>query len=376
MDEHTHKQAMTRRQFVRWLTAAGLGATLLSCDNPTPAPSQGAQATSTPLASPTSPPVARATNTPLPSPASPEVAQATNPPGATSTSLPAPATETAPPPPAPSPTPREAAYLAVARGGDPKAITRAAVAALGGIERFVKAGDDVIVKPNICVDYRSYEYAATTNPEVVAALVELCLGAGAKHVRVMDNPFGGSPESAYARSGIAEAVAAAGGRMEAMVPAKFRETDIPEGRDIRRWPVYQGVLAADVVINVPIAKHHNLARLTLGGKNLMGVIQNRGGIHRDLGQRIADLVSLVRPQLTVVDAVRTLMNHGPTGGNLGDVRLTETVIASHDVVAADAYAATLFDLTGPDIAYVRAAAEMGLGTLDLDAIRVEEIPVG
>jgi uncharacterized protein (DUF362 family) len=273
---------------------------------------------------------------------------------------------------APSPA-ADQAYLAVARGEEPRAITRAALAALGGIERFVRSGHDVIVKPNICVDYRSYEYGATTNPEVVAALVELSLGAGAKRVRVMDLPFGGSPESAYATSGIAEAVKAAGGQMEIMNGAKFRQTEIPEGRDIRNWQVYQEILLADVVINVPVAKHHSLARLSLGGKNLLGVVSTPSLIHANLAQRIADIVSLVRPTLTVVDAVRTLMAHGPTGGNLDDVRMTNTVIASHDIVAADAYAATLFDLTGSDVAYVRAAADMGLGTLDLGGVKLEEI---
>ena len=265
------------------------------------------------------------------------------------------------------------AYLAVARGQEPMAITRAALAAIGGIERFVKSGADVIVKPNICVDYRSYEYGATTNPEVVAALVELCLGAGAKRVRVMDMPFGGSPESAYARSGIEAAVKAAGGKMEVMNRAKFREVEIPTGRDLSSWEVYQDILTADVVIDVPVAKHHNLTRLSLAGKNLLGVILRPGRMHVNLGQRTADLVSLVRPTLTVVDAVRTLMAHGPTGGNLSDVRLTNTVIASHDIVAADAYAATLFELTGTNVPYVKAAADMGLGTLDLESIKIEEI---
>jgi len=261
----------------------------------------------------------------------------------------------------------------VARGTDPATITMAALAALGGIERFVKGGDDVIIKPNICTDYYPYEYAATTNPQVVATLVRLCLGAGAGRVRVTDFPFGGSAQSAYAMSGIADAVEAAGGEMEANNRNKFKMTAIPQGRDIQEWPIYQEVLNADVLIDVPIAKHHSLARLTLAGKNLMGVIQNRGQIHANLGQRIADLASIVRPQLTVVDAVRTLMNHGPTGGNLDDVRLTNTVIASHDIVAADAYAATLFGLAGADISYVKAAAEMGLGTLDLNSIEIEEI---
>lgn len=275
---------------------------------------------------------------------------------------------------APSPA-ADQAYLAVARGEEPRAITLAALAALGGIERFVKSGHDVIVKPNICVDYRSYEYGATTNPEVVATLVDLSLGAGAKRVRVMDLPFGGSPESAYATSGIAEAVKAAGGQMEVMNGAKFRATEIPAGRDIKNWQVYQEILLADVVINVPVAKHHSLARLSLGGKNLLGVVSTPSLIHANLGQRIADIVSLVRPTLTVVDAVRTLMAHGPTGGNLDDVRMSNTVIASHDIVAADAYAATLFDLTGSDVAYVRAAADMGLGTRELGGVKVEEIEV-
>lgn len=267
------------------------------------------------------------------------------------------------------------AYLSVARGADPAAITKAALAALGGIERFVRSGDEVIVKPNICVDYHPPEYAATTNPTVVATLVTLCLGAGARRVRVMDTPLGGTPESAYAVSGIGEAVRAAGGEMEVMSPVKFVETAIPKGRDITEWEVYQDVLDADVLIDVPIAKHHSLARLSLGCKNLMGVITKPNRMHRNLGQRVADLVSLVRPTLTVVDAVRILTAHGPTGGSLNDVQQTNTVIASHDIVAADAYAATLFGLTGADIGYVQAAAEMGLGTMELEDVKVEEISV-
>jgi uncharacterized protein (DUF362 family) len=265
-------------------------------------------------------------------------------------------------------------HLAVVRGADAAAITTAALAVLGGIERFVKPGHDVIIKPNLCTP-RAPEYAATTNPTVIGTLVQLCLGAGAQRVRVMDAPFGGPADETYAVTGIADAVAAAGGELEAMNPNKFREAPIPDGLDIRSWPIYQDILNADVVIDVPIAKHHSLARLTLGGKNLMGVVENRGRFHANLGQRIADLVSVVRPTLTVVDAVRTLMNHGPTGGSLDDVRQTDTVIASHDIVAADAYAATLFGLQGADIGYVRAAAEMGLGTLDLAGLRIEEIAV-
>jgi len=275
-------------------------------------------------------------------------------------------------PPAPT---GDQAYLAVAQGSDPAAITRAAITALGGIERFVRSGDDVIIKPNICVDYHPPEYAATTNPTVVATLVTLCLGAGARRVRVMDTPLGGTPESAYAVSGIGEAVRAAGGEMEVMSPVKFGEFAIPEGRDITAWEVYRDILETDVLIDVPIAKDHSLARLSLGCKNLMGVITDPPQFHRNLGQRVADLTSLVRPTLTVVDAVRILVAHGPTGGSLNDVQQTNTVIASHDIVAADAWAATLFGLTGADIGYVQAAAEMGLGAMELEDVKVEEISV-
>ena len=274
---------------------------------------------------------------------------------------------------APPPT-SDQAYMAVARGNDPAAITERALAAIGGIERFVKSGDDVILKPNICVNYNPPEYAATTNPTVVATLVRLCLGAGAKRVHVMDVPLGGTPESAYAISGIEAAVKAAGGEMEIMNPAKFVKTAIPEGQDIQSWKIYRDIMTADVD-QYPYRQTHLLARLSLGLKNLLGTITEPSQIHINLGQRVADLASAIRPTLTVVDAVRTLMANGPTGGNLNDVKQSDTVIACHDGVAADAWAATLFDLQGADIPYVKAAAQMGLGTLELANLKIEEINV-
>jgi len=267
-------------------------------------------------------------------------------------------------------------HLAVARGGQPEELVRAAMAALGGMERFVQSGDDVIIKPNICIAYHTFEYAATTNPWVVAELVRMCLEAGARRVRVMDSPFGGGPEEAYIRSGIQEQVTAAGGQMEIMTRFKFLPTQIPSGLDLRTKDIYDDVLQADVLIDVPIAKHHSLARLTLGMKNLMGVITNRPEMHANLGQRLADLTSRVRPHLTVVDAVRILMDHGPTGGSLDDVKQLDTVIASSDIVAADSYAATLFGLRPDDLDYVKAGASMGLGRSDLANLKTEEISVG
>lgn len=266
--------------------------------------------------------------------------------------------------------------LVVARGGEPEDLVRKAITALGGMERFVPKDARVVVKPNICVAYHSFEYAATTNPWVVAALVRLALEAGARSVQVMDFPFGGSAEEAYIRSGIQEQVQAAGGEMVSMPRFKYEEVDLPGAVDLTRTQVFKDVLEADVLIDVPIAKHHGQARLTLGMKNLMGLVLDRGAIHRNLGQRIADLASLFRPTLTVVDAVRILTAHGPSGGNLDDVQKLDTIIASADIVAADSYATSLFGMQPADIAYISAASKMGLGRSDLENLRIEEIAAG
>jgi uncharacterized protein (DUF362 family) len=191
----------------------------------------------------------------------------------------------------------------------------------------------------------------------------------------MDLPFSGPAQKAYTQSGIEEAVVAAGGETEVMDSLKYKMTEAPYGRRLTQIKIYQDILAADLVINVPIAKHHHTAGLTLGCKNLMGVIPNPGSFHNsgDLHQCIADLVSVVRPALTVMDAVRVLTNHGPNGGTLNDVARENTVMASHDVVAVDAYATRLFYRTPQHIGYIKKAAAMGLGTLDLDSIQIEEI---
>ena len=189
----------------------------------------------------------------------------------------------------------------------------------------------------------------------------------------MDMPFGGPADEAYQVSGIQAAVEQAGGEMQIMSPPGFREYRIPDGLDLTSWPIYADVLSCDVLIDVPIAKDHGSTRLSLGGKNLLGVILNAADIHTNIGQRTADLVSVCRPSLTVVDAVRVLTANGPTGGDLNDVERLDTVLASADIVAADAYAATLFDLTGADIPYVQAAYDMGLGEMDLDKVAVRAV---
>lgn len=265
--------------------------------------------------------------------------------------------------------------IVVVKGGEPEELVRNAVDALGGMKRFVKKGDNVIIKPNIGPAMRSYEYAATTNPWVVAAVVKMCLESGAGRVRVMDKPWSGTAESGFTNSGIREQVDKAGGEIELMSRFKFVSTDIPQGRDIKKWDIYEDILKADVLINIPIAKHHNSTGLTLGIKNLMGAINNAQMFHLNIHQRIADLASRIRPTLNIIDAVRILVANGPTGGNLNDVRKLDTIIASADIVAADSYATSLFGLTPADLPSIKIAVDMGIGQSDLSKLKIRELTV-
>jgi uncharacterized protein (DUF362 family) len=266
--------------------------------------------------------------------------------------------------------------LVVARGGEPQILVERALAAIGGMERFVPKDGWVIIKPNICNSYNSFEYASTTNPLVVAALVRLCLGAGAKKVQVMDSPFGGTAANAYVSSGIAEQVGLAGGEMIDMPGFKFKEVAVKDPVKLKSCFIYEDVFKADLVINVPIAKTHSLAKLTLGMKNMMGLIQNREYFHSWMGERLTDLNRKIHPALTVIDAIRILTANGPTGGNLDDVKQLDTIIVSTDVVAADSYATGLFGLRPEDVGSIVEATKVGFGESDLNNLRIEELSVG
>jgi uncharacterized protein (DUF362 family) len=269
-------------------------------------------------------------------------------------------------------------YLAVARGGDdPEALVRRAVEALGGMGRFVPRGAKVLIKPNLCISGRSYEYAVTTNPWVVGALVKLAREAGAARVLVFDNPTTGSSEDAFASSGIAAQVSAAGGELEYVASMKFKPVELPGAQWLKQSFIYDEVLNADVLINVPIAKHHNLTGLTLGMKNQLGTLRDRPEVHASIPHKLVDLTAFLRPTLTIVDAVRILVANGPTGGSLDDVQKLDTVIATHDPVAADAYTTRLFGWTDPNrLLNVKYGAEQSIGRNDLENLTIQEIPVG
>jgi uncharacterized protein (DUF362 family) len=248
---------------------------------------------------------------------------------------------------------------------------RAALAALGGMERFVKRGDNVVVKPNVLTG-RAPQYATTTNPQVLAAIVRMCLEAGAAKVVVLDRPTS-SARQAFDVSGITAAVGAAGGSVKLLSDRNFERVEIPKGRVLTSWPLVTDVFDADVFINVPIAKTHGMAVLTMSMKNLMGIMGGeRGTIHQDFAQKIVDVNTLVRPHLVVLDATRILIRNGPTGGDLKDVKLTKTIVAGTSQVAVDAFGTTLFNMKPTDLDYLVRASEQGLGVIDLSRLVVSE----
>ncbi len=264
---------------------------------------------------------------------------------------------------------KETPIVAVAEGQDYAAITRSAVDALGGMGRFVKPGNTVVVKPNIGWDRRP-EQAATTHPLVVRGLVEECLKAGAKKVKVFDNSNNDARRS-YENSGIPAALKDLKDvEVKFMEDERFKKVDL-KGVFLKEWELYGEALSADVFINVPIAKHHSTTLLTLALKNMMGIMGgNRGIVHRQIEDALADLSSFVRSHLILVDATRILTAHGPTGGSLRDVKVLNKVIASTDIVAADAYATGLFGLKPQDIPVTVRAYKRGLGEMNLEKVRV------
>lgn len=260
--------------------------------------------------------------------------------------------------------------LAIVSGKNYKDVVVHSIQLLGGIEQFVRSGDTVVIKPNIGWD-RNPEQAANTHPLVVQGLIEMVLDSGASKVTLFDHTCN-EKRRCYQNSGMVDMVKSFGSkqvRLEHIDRRKFIPVNIERGKSLTRWEIYEEAISADVYINVPVAKHHGLSRLSLGLKNSMGVIGgNRGKLHHDLGQRLADLATVVSPTLTVIDATRILLRNGPQGGSVDDVKIVGQVIASVDPVAADAYGTTLFGLSPGDIGSTVAAHKMGLGEMDLTKV--------
>jgi uncharacterized protein (DUF362 family) len=266
-------------------------------------------------------------------------------------------------------------HLTVVQGGEPRALVQRALEDLGGIRRFVSRQDVVVIKPNIAWD-RTPEQAANTNPEVVAEVVRQCWQAGAKRVIVTDVSCN-EPRRCFQRSGIQAAARAEGAEVVLPDPELFREVDLG-GVVLKSWSIFTPFLEADKIINLPIAKHHELTGVTLGMKNWYGILGGqRNRLHQQIHQSLADLASFMLPTVTLLDAYRILVRNGPTGGNLEDVSLKKTMVAGTDPVALDAYVAKAWWNLDPEhLPYLQMAAARGLGTVDFEKLPVKFSQLG
>lgn len=270
------------------------------------------------------------------------------------------------------------ADLGVAHGTQLKPMLLAALDALGGIGRFIQRGDVVVIKPNVAFE-RPAALGATTNPEVLTALIEIVREAGAKEIRVADNPIE-SPSSCFVRSGIQAATQAAGARLFLPTPEEFALLGTPGATWIERWPFFWGpFVGANKVIGVSPIKDHNLCRASMTTKNWYGLLGGRRNqFHQDIHGIIADLALMLRPTFVVLDATRVLFRSGPTGGSLGDVKPGHTVVVSRDSLAADAYGwDNLLERQGEALpAYFAKSAARQLGQPEWRKLSLREVNVG
>jgi len=272
----------------------------------------------------------------------------------------------------------EESDLVIAKNGTPSQLLQAAMAPIGGMGRFVKKGQRVVIKANIAWA-RTPDQACTNNPELLSALIKMCYEAGAKRVAVWDHTCD-NYQFTFSRSGLKEAAQKAGADLfSGHGHNVYKQVEVPKGKKLKTAEVLRDVLEGDVFINFPLPKHHFATELTLGLKNLIGIVWDMEQLHKiDLHQCIADINTVRKPDLVVVDAIRILTTNGPKGpGKTEDIG---EVIASTDIVAPDAYAAAFFKhpKTGKpfkpeEIKFVKNAYDLGLGQIDLSKVRVKKV---
>ncbi len=239
---------------------------------------------------------------------------------------------------------------------------------MGGIDRFIKKGMRVVIKPNIGWN-STPEQAHNTNPDLVETVAKMCIRRGAT-VTIFDRSVNSS-RMTYRRSGMIEAARKAGAAIEYVDFGKFRDVKVPGGLYVDSLPVYTGILDADFVINMPIAKHHSSSTLTLAMKNLMGVIGgNRGYYHGNIHPSIVDFAKTVRSDLVILDATRILTAHGPNGGTAADVRELRTIVMGTNPVTVDAFAATLFNIEPSSLGFLNLASREGMGEINISRMNI------
>ncbi len=265
--------------------------------------------------------------------------------------------------------------LVAVKGGEPDVMLAKGMKALGGIGKFVRKGQKVLVKPNIGWDV-SPERAGNTNPKLVTAVIRQCLDAGASEVFVFDHTCD-NWQRCYKNSGIESAVKDAGGKIApAHTEGYYHEASIPWGKSLTKVKEHELLLGTDVFINVPILKSHGGTRLTIAMKNQMGNVWDRGTWHRtDLHQCIADYAGYRKPALNIVDAYYVMKQNGPRGVSVEDVVTMKSLLISTDMVTVDTAAAKLFGIEPADVRHIQLAADQKIGRMDLENLRIERITI-
>ena len=247
-----------------------------------------------------------------------------------------------------------------------KDLIRKVFDAAGGMTRFVSKGDVVAIKPNISWARRP-DLAATTNPLVMEGVIELCYEAGSKKVRIVDNTINDA-RRCFAITGAGIVAKKTNADLVFPRSSLMRQMKI-NGHRLDVWPVFTPLVEADKLINLPVAKNHGLTAVTLGIKNWIGGVGGRRyALHQDIHQSIVDLAQFFKPTVTLIDATRIMIKHGPSGGSPSDVALKNTLILSDDPIAADALATGLFGYHPEDIGFIRLGKKWGLGTDDLQQL--------
>jgi uncharacterized protein (DUF362 family) len=266
-------------------------------------------------------------------------------------------------------------YDLVVISGDPVPATKKALESLGGISRFVKKGQSVVLKPNMSFA-NAPERGSTTHPMVVATVAQACMEAGAQQVVVLDHTLQRA-ELCLERTGIREACKQINGvHVMALQDKKFfREIRVPQGKVLERVEVMKEVLDGQVLINLPVAKSHSTTGVSLGLKGLMGLIWDRESFHSqyNINQAVADLAMVIKPHLTLLDATRALVSGGP--GGPGDVKKPNLIIAGIDPVAVDSYGVGVVpwygqSFKGRQVEHLLIAHQRGLGKIDTDLLKI------
>jgi uncharacterized protein (DUF362 family) len=265
--------------------------------------------------------------------------------------------------------------LVTIENDEPDVMFDKAIAALGGMEKFVQKGQTVVVKPNIGWE-RGPETAANTNPLLIKRIVEHCVNVGAKKVYVFDNSvYSASGPKCYKISGIEDAAKTAGATVAPAHEMKyFQEVTIPGAETLEKTQVHELLLETDVLINVPVLKNHFASHLTIAMKNLMGVVWNRNQYHsKGLHECIADFCLYKKPDLNVVDAYLVTMANGPQGARQEDLALKKTLLLSQDIVAVDAAATKFFGIEPEQVAHIKLGHEQGTGNMNVEELNIKKI---